>query len=199
MIKLLIFDVGGVIIDFKEEYYMRYISDKLGLDMNKLSKAMGPMMVQMDYGRITTKAVEDRISGRFHIPEIDLEWVAAYKKLSKLNRNVASLVGRLSKRYKVALLSNISISRYLESKRLFLDKIAYDRAFASCYIHMRKPERRIYVYALKEMNARPNETLFIDDKPENVEGARNAGLHAIWFTSYLQLERDLKKYGIRTG
>ena len=42
----------------------------------------------------------------------------------------------------------------------------------------------------------PSATLFIDDSPANVEGARNAGWQAVHFTDAVKLLRDLQEYGI---
>jgi putative hydrolase of the HAD superfamily len=197
MIKLLIFDVGGVIVDYKEEDYMGYISKKLGLDVRKFAKAMNPLIVKLEYGDIKTGDVESALSRQFNTPERDLELVGAFKKLAKLDTKVARLMARLSKRYRIVLLSNISAIRYLEAKRLFLDKVKHGRTFASCYLRMRKPERRIYLYVLKAMRTRPEDAIFIDNTQENVEGARKAGITSIRFISCGQLTKALGGYGVR--
>jgi putative hydrolase of the HAD superfamily len=196
MIKLLIFDVGGVIIDYSEDDYIRYISDKFGLDFKKLAMALNPLVKEMDYGWTKVSYVESKLSRMFNIPKLDLEWISAYKKLSKLDTKVANFVLKLSRRYRTVMMSNISITRYLESKQLFLYKFKRCRTFASCYLHMRKPERRMYLYVLEKMNVKPEEALFIDNMQENVDGARKAGIKSIRFTSYAQLVRALKKYGV---
>ncbi len=197
MTKLLIFDVGGVIIDFGEDEYIRYISKKFGLDVRTFAKAFDPLIEGMEYGKVKTAYAESKLSKQFHIPALDLEWISAYKKLAKLDMKVTKLLARLSKRYRIVLLSNISASRYLESKKLFLDRVEYDRAFTSCYLRMRKPERRIYLYVLKAMHTRPEDAIFIDNMQENVDGARKAGINSIRFTSCAQITKALKRYGIR--
>ncbi len=196
MIKLLIFDVGGVIIDYSEDDYIHYISDKFDLDFKKFAMALNPLVKEMDYGRTKVGYVESKLSRLFDVPELDLEWIGAYKKLAKLDIKVAKFVLKLSRRYQTVMLSNISATRYLESKRLFLNKFDRCRTFASCYLHMRKPERRMYLYVLKKMNVKPEEALFIDNMQDNVEGAQKAGIRSIRFTSYQQLVKALKSYGI---
>ena len=42
---------------------------------------------------------------------------------------------------------------------------------------MRKPESRIFHHVLEEEGFDPSETLFIDDSPQHIEGARKVGLH----------------------
>ena len=46
---------------------------------------------------------------------------------------------------------------------------------------MTKPDRAIYRHLLSECDIRPEETLFIDDSPQNVEGARACGIHGYLF------------------
>ena len=74
--------------------------------------------------------------------------------------------------------------------------VKVDRVFASCYIKMRKPEARIYRYALKKMDTAPSEAVFIDNMEENVIGARKVGIKAIKFVGYEQLVKDLRKLKI---
>ena len=196
MVKLIIFDIGGVIIDYDEDYYIRYISRKLGLNEQTFAKTMNPLIVRMEYGRITTEYAESVLSKKFHIPELDLEWLAAYKRLSRLNKPVAALIARLMKHHRLVLLSNISASRYIESKRLFLDGIKHGKMFASCYLHMRKPERRLYLYVLKATHTKPEDAIFIDNMKENVDGARKAGIASIRYENYTQIVKELRKRGI---
>ena len=49
---------------------------------------------------------------------------------------------------------------------------------------MIKPEREIYEHALRGLDVAPSEALFIDDREENIAGARSIGLHAELFTTW---------------
>jgi putative hydrolase of the HAD superfamily len=57
----------------------------------------------------------------------------------------------------------------------------FDEVILSCEHEVVKPEREIYELALRAAGARPSEALFVDDNPENVEGARAAGLSSFVF------------------
>jgi putative hydrolase of the HAD superfamily len=54
-----------------------------------------------------------------------------------------------------------------------------------------KPDPEVYLRCLHALDAEAGRTLFVDDKAENVIGARRAGLHAVQFTDAAQLLRDL--------
>lgn len=59
--------------------------------------------------------------------------------------------------------------------------------------HLIKPEIAIYQRLCQKYNLRPEECLFTDDKAINVQGALNAGMHAILFENTAQFEADLNK------
>ena len=61
----------------------------------------------------------------------------------------------------------------------------------------RKPDREIYEKVLKRIKMKPQETVFIDDVPKFVRGAKRVGMRAIRFRNKKQLVRDLKKLGVR--
>jgi putative hydrolase of the HAD superfamily len=65
-------------------------------------------------------------------------------------------------------------------------------AFSSCYVGLRKPEPAIYRRALDILGSRPGRTLFIDDREENVAGARAEGMKAIRFTGAEALRKELE-------
>ena len=62
---------------------------------------------------------------------------------------------------------------------------------------MVKPQREIYNHAVRGLDLAPGETLFLDDRTENVEGAKDAGLHAELFTTWENfVDRTPARYGL---
>jgi len=59
-----------------------------------------------------------------------------------------------------------------------------------------KPDPEIYRHTLAKLGTRPEETLFIDDKLENIEAARALGMKAIQFFSVEELRADLIAAGL---
>ena len=68
--------------------------------------------------------------------------------------------------------------------------------FSSCYLGLRKPDRAIYQRALDILSVSGRSVLFIDDREENVEAAREAGMQAIRFTGEANLQAALTAQGI---
>ena len=65
--------------------------------------------------------------------------------------------------------------------------------FSSCYLGVRKPGVKIYELALQLTQARPEDCVFIDDRPENLEPARTLKMRALRFTGAEQLRKDLER------
>ncbi|XP_068136207.1 bifunctional epoxide hydrolase 2 isoform X2 [Hyperolius riggenbachi] len=79
-----------------------------------------------------------------------------------------------------------SPSRHQTADMLSMLRQHFDMVIESCRVGMRKPETRIYEYALKAMQAQPNETIFLDDIGANLKPARELGISTV-------LVRDTEK------
>lgn len=66
----------------------------------------------------------------------------------------------------------------------------------SADIGVLKPDRRIYEHLLSSFSLQPGETLFLDDIPANVEGARQARMEGLVFASAPDCERGLHSLGL---
>ena len=199
MIKDIIFDIGGVLLKYREVEYHRYISRKYGLSETKVSRTLNPMIEKLEVGQMTLKHMRARASREFGIPNADLEWVRFFKATAKPDSYVIGLAKRLERRYRVSVLSNISRSRYIIARELFLRDLGAYRIFTSCYMGMRKPSEKIYLSVLRDLGAKPEETVFIDNLKANVDGAKKVGIRAVQFKDYEQIHSALKRLGIKTA
>lgn len=68
--------------------------------------------------------------------------------------------------------------------------------FSSCYLGTRKPEEKIFRIALAVTQRRPEECIFIDDRPLNLESPRRLGMNVIHHQNPDQLRGELRKYGV---
>ena len=73
---------------------------------------------------------------------------------------------------------------------------AFEDVVVSGHEKLIKPDRRIYDVLTSRNNLRPEECLFVDDSPANVEGARNAGWQAVHFVGSEALRRSLVERGL---
>ena len=97
---------------------------------------------------------------------------------------------------RTAILSNIS-DNVLESVERAFDWIhRFDVLVWSYQLGMAKPDPEIYRYTLDKLGVQPAETLFIDDKIDNVEAAQALGIQILLYTSVEQLRADLIAAGL---
>jgi putative hydrolase of the HAD superfamily len=68
--------------------------------------------------------------------------------------------------------------------------------FSSCYLHTRKPEEMIFRIALEVTQRPPEECVFIDDRPLNLENPKKLGMKTIHCQNAEQLRAELKNCGV---
>lgn len=95
------------------------------------------------------------------------------------DQTMIDFVRSLRPAYRTGLLSNaVDGARREESKRYGLDTLADDLVY-SHEVHLAKPDPAIYLLACERLNVMPPESVFVDDRPENVSAAADLGIHAI--------------------
>ena len=72
----------------------------------------------------------------------------------------------------------------------------FDARICSCDEGLVKPEKEIYELMAKRLGMNINELLLVDDKKENIEGAKTAGAYGILFENHIQLVTELNNHGI---
>jgi putative hydrolase of the HAD superfamily len=102
---------------------------------------------------------------------------------------------RLRGKYKIFLLSNTNSIHYTQFSKIFKTTIdekpfnsLFDKAYYSHEIGLRKPDAEAFEYVLNENNLKPEETLFIDDSIQNIEGARRVGMPTIHLENGMKIE-----------
>jgi putative hydrolase of the HAD superfamily len=71
-----------------------------------------------------------------------------------------------------------------------------DAFISSCYVHIRKPDVEIYQIALNISQARPDEVIYIDDRPMFVEVAEQVGVIGIKHKGFESTRDRLAEYGL---
>jgi len=194
MITTIIFDIGGVFVKGSSENFIKNASKMLGVNIRKddIKKELWDDLMR---GKIS---LQEFMSRAFGIPISDKkmeELIDLWIKNWKLDPEMVVFAKRFKPKYRLVMLSNVNRDGLKRSKNN-LHFNFFDYKFLSFDLGLIKPEREIYEHVLKEIDARPEECVFIDDKPENVEAARKLGIHGIVFQDKEQLKQDLKKIGV---
>jgi epoxide hydrolase-like predicted phosphatase len=193
-IKAVIFDFGGVLMRTEDQTPRRELSNRLDLKMERL------------YGLIfdsqsASKATLGEISVDQHWENVRLGLGLTLEEFPEVRRLFwagdrldADLVGKirsLRPRYKTALLSNAwsDLRRYLEDEWKIAD--AFDELIISAEAGMAKPEPEIFRLALSRLCVQPDQVVFVDDFPANIEAAQALGLNTVHFRSADQAAAEL--------
>ncbi len=196
---VILFDIGGVLLTNSWGVHQRAeVAAQFHLDETELEARHGDIFEVWERGGITMGAYLDFTI--FHEPRSFTrdEFVAAMLDQSKLLPNGAIGILRelsTSGEYLLGALNNES--RELNDYRFkaFDLRDCFDIALSSCFVGLRKPDPAMYQRAIDIVGRPPERILFIDDRPENVAGARNAGLVALRFTSEAELRQQLAEMG----
>jgi putative hydrolase of the HAD superfamily len=204
MIRAIFFDGGGVISHFDEELIGSFERER-GLSDGDIVKALysGREWIDAEMGVMDEdawlKIGVRRLGGSAGpVTFSDLRdvWDRCFLKI---DRQVLALAKALSSSYRIGLLTNSSSSQSrLEVKLARVDILdMWHIIINSAEEGIAKPDPRIYAIAAQRIGAEPSECVHIDDKLENVEGARAAGFRAVHHTgSYTELVRRLSDMGI---
>jgi HAD superfamily hydrolase (TIGR01549 family) len=100
----------------------------------------------------------------------------------------------LKKNYRLFLLSNTNAIHEPAFTKIIknsfgenvLEKL-FEGIYFSHHLNLRKPDPEIYNYVLRKNQLLPDETLFVDDSPQHIEGAKKVGLHAFYFEKGMTL------------
>ena len=200
MIKNVVFDMGGVLIRFDAEHYTaRFVPDPADYELMRRELFRSIEWVWMDRGTITddevVAAVCARLPERLHQAVRDIldNWHQDIPPLDGVYDLVKELKG---KGYRIYLLSN-TCTRFHEFRKNIPALEFFDGEFVSCDFHFVKPEPGIYLRFLEYFHLRPEECVFIDDDPRNIEGAVRCGMGGgIYHGDPAHLRLRLRELGV---
>ncbi|NDV64787.1 HAD family phosphatase [Bacteroides sp. 224] len=184
MIKNLVFDFGGVIVDINRENAVKRF-EAIGVSnaeelLDKYHQK--GIFLEVENGRITAEEFCKKL-GKMCGKEISYEearqaWLSFFVNDPQYRLDY---IAELRKKYKVYILSNtnpfvMSWARSPEftSQGKPLDDYA-DKLYLSYQVRQVKPDKEIFEYMIKDANLNPDETLFIDDGAANVKMGRELG------------------------
>jgi len=200
MIKNIVFDMGGVLINFDAaRYTARFVPDPADYELIRRELFRSVEWIQMDRGAISdddaVAAVCARLPQRLHQAVRDIldNWHQDIPPLDGIYDLVEELKG---KGYGVYLLSN-TCTRFHSFRKNIPALRFFDGEFISADCHFIKPEAEIYRLFLARFGLEAEKCVFIDDVPLNVEGAVRCGIHGIVYHGDPALLRgQLRRLGV---
>ena len=181
MYKNIVFDMGGVLLDFSEarlmEYYFGQFPEQARAQIHGALFESG-LWRRMDRGDFDEAGMAREVCAllpeAYHAAVTRLVF-HSFEAMPPMPTN--ELIPLLKARgQRVYLLTNAPHAFHREKHRLpYLD--LFDGVFASCDVGLLKPDAEIYRAFLRKFDLRAEECLFIDDMRANIEGAQRVGMN----------------------
>jgi glucose-1-phosphatase len=200
-IKVLLFDLGRVLVDFDHLRSAQRISAFCSRTPGEIYDLFfeSGVTIAFEAGKITPQdfylQVKQMLDLKLSYASFEPIWNDIFF-LSAKNRSVFGLINALRANYKIALLSNINILHYEYLKKHFPVFGVFDKVFLSFQLGLIKPNQEIYNLVVQDLGVDPQEIFYTDDRPELVESAKSLGIKARVFTDFNQLISDLGDIGI---
>lgn len=192
MIKAVIFDHGGVLVDNAAPGMMAHYAQELNVSPENFAEVFSKYTLDWQKGQLSEDEFWDKMTTDLKVskPTVESLWLYGFLKNYKEKDAIFALIKNLKQHdYKIALLSNTEIPIMNHIKKQSLPH--FDLFVYSCEIGMRKPDREIYDYTLSNIKVNPEEAVFIDDREENIAAANALGMHGILFESPEQVQESL--------
>lgn len=189
-IRNIIFDLGGVIMDLNEKATLKAFATLFKKPESEIEIFSKESFFQAyEIGKIDDPTFRAKIREEFEFTgeeeAIDAAWNAMLGPIAK--RKIEQL-DELSKQHDIYLLSNTNDIHFRMIEKIFAHAAAgrsfydvFDGIYLSQEIGHRKPELEIYQYILNDAGLEAKESLFIDDKADNIEAAIKAGMQGYHF------------------
>lgn len=196
MIKLIIFDVGGILIEEAANTAMyKNIAKFLGVSEEAYNEARKPYWNLATTGELSLKQLYEKVlkklNKKMKADDVVKKHLEEYEIIEKVrNQEIIDIIEELKLNYEVVALTNTEIEMGEFNKQNGLYQY-YERAFLSTELHMKKPDSMIFQKVLDECHVRAEEAVFIDDKEEYTEAARELGIPSILYKNPTQLKKML--------
>ncbi len=180
MIRNIIFDIGNVLVSFHPvEYFYPVFKEKTETLCTYVFGSKEWALY--DQGILTKEEVEKNLLDTYPKDKDAILYILAHwKEFMKPIMPMKKLIEELKENgYKIFLLSNISEDSYLYLKREYPYFFDVNGGMYSYRIKRNKPDKKIYEELLSVYGINASESLFLDDRKENVDAAKALGFHGM--------------------
>ena len=201
MYKNLIFDLGGVMVDFSPRVFLvdHFMNEALENQLYDITFGSEEWKL-LDAGALTRAEANQimrekgaAVGRSFEVDTVLTDWT----DMLRTREDTVRLAKRLKKSgYRIFYLSNVpaDVLELMRQRKFFR---IFHGGVASCEVHINKPDVRIYKALLQKYRLVPEECLFLDDNAGNAQAAAAAGIIGIHFQTLAQAARAMAGYGIR--
>ena len=196
-VEKIIFDLGRVLVKFNvRNLFRKIISTEEEIDYFLNNICTWEWHIQQDLVQDTSKASIPLVK---QFPKYKEAIEAFYGRFLEMiegtyEANLALAKTLKQKGYPIYVLSNFPGDQFdkYEKRNPFLRM--FDDKIISGHVGLAKPDTKIYQLAIDKFNLVPEKSLFIDDKIENINGAKQLGIHTIHLENPDQLPELIRPF-----
>jgi|ERR1700730_11912570 len=200
----IVFDLGGVLIDWNPDYVFRKIfhNDEEKMRWFYQNICTPDWNEEQDAGRSLAEATEELVR---KFPEHSENIRAYYGRWEEMLggpiKGTVEILRKLKQNgdLKLYALTNWSHETFPVALKRYDFLHWFDGRLVSGEEKIRKPFKEIYEMLVKRFKLDPSRSIFTDDNPRNLYPAADLGFHTIHFRSPQQFEEDLRKAGVSIG
>jgi glucose-1-phosphatase len=201
-IRTVIFDFGNVIAFFDHGRAVARLARYTDMPAVELALVLygGAIEDAYERGAIDTAEYvrEGKLNGRLKCD--DAEFIAAFTSIFWRNDEVCGLIPRLKPKYRVMLASNTTRAHFEAYRVMYADALDhFEHLGTSFEARARKPEPAFFAHIQRHANAEPQECVFVDDLPTNVEAAGKFGWRGVVYRPDGSLADKLRAAGVEVG
>ncbi|MFV0600174.1 MAG: HAD family hydrolase [Bacteroidales bacterium] len=191
-IKNLLLDLGGVVLNVDYHKMVDVFKEYGVMDFDKhFTQAKQVEIIdKFEEGKCSVEefrnGIRDLVNVNLTDEQIDNAW---FSMILDLPKERIELIGLLKLKYNVYLFSNTNElhiellkKRYEEEFGFDIFQMLFTKAYFSNEIKMRKPHPESFQWLINDAGIKAEETLFIEDSPQHIEGAKKVGLNTYWLT-----------------
>jgi glucose-1-phosphatase len=200
--RAVIFDIGRVIIGVDMSRSVAALGKRKGLSHTQVLRELEADLLWPDWqeGRMKPQDWHAHLSEKLHFSYNFEEFCAIWNSVLDPETILPDLLfERLASKCRLGLLSNTDPLHVAHFEATYSFVRHFPARTYSCRVGSSKPAPAIYHHALREVDAMPDETMFIDDMHENVLAAASLGINAFQFTGADDLLIEFSRMGIWTA
>ncbi len=193
-VRAVFFDLGGVILRTEYQAPRQHLAERFGMDYEDIEKIVfgSPSAARASVGEITEDEHWQNVMKMLKQPASEYEKIRdEFFGGDVVDRSIVEFLRSLKPTHHVGLISNA-----WDGLRAYIQREKFDDAFhhmtISAEVKVAKPSAKIYHIALEQAGVSPNEAVFVDDMPENIEACKKLGMKGILFTDAESVLKQLK-------
>lgn len=195
MIKLIIFDCYGLVLNEGYPNTAKYLAKKYGGNWKNYQKIIYSWFNKAAIKEITQKQAWDNAVKELKLP---LKWNEVrdiHYKLMKVDKRIIPLVNELEKRgYKILLLSKNTRSQFADTCRRFNLRKKFKNVINTWELGLPKASKKTLREIMKRFKVTPKEIIYADDQDDNLKDAREMSIKTILVKNFSQFKKELNRF-----